>query len=307
MPLLVFSDYPKVENVSLDILRDATTLDIYRQHVALGIRAGQSTLFAFEYNGSRRYLMIGVLMASKLQQGKVNKENRLWKHVAPHHTELAILPREMAETFCQHAVENYRAYQYIQDWIGIFSPTDCGRIPVRMHQIELLGDTRSAHDLGVFCNMPSERMCVGCGLKTRARIEDSHPNQRSSLLKLLEAATKLLRFILLLDEQDCEDEEQQELRRVFRQLRKQLDGHFVSMVASLLLAVLTVRTDLCVSGVFGAGKTRAAAALIAGLMIMDPSLNIMVMTKENTAAKAFTDHLLSLGLPETVYCRVGRI
>ena len=152
--------------------------------------------------------------------------------------------------------------------------------------------------------MPSERMCVGCGLKTRARIEDSHPNQRSSLL---EAATKLLRFILLLDKQDCEDEERQELRRVFRQLRKQLDAHFVSMVASLLLAVLTGRTDLCVSGVFGAGKTRAAAALIAGLMIMGPSLNIMVMTKENTAAKAFTDHLLSLGLPESVYCRVGRI
>ena len=35
--------------------------------------------------------------------------------------------------------------------------------------------------------------------------EDSHPNQRSALL---EAETKLLRFILLLDEQDCEDEEQ---------------------------------------------------------------------------------------------------
>ncbi len=173
-----------------------------------------------------------------------------------------------------------------------------------MRQIELLGGTRSADDLGVFCTIPSERMCVGCGLKTRARTEDSHPNQRSALL---EAATKLLRFILLLDKQDSEDEEQQELRRVFRQLRQQLDGHFVSMVASLLLAILTGRTDLCVSGVFGAGKTRAAAALIAGLMIMDPSLNIMVMTKENTAVKAFTDHLLSLGLPESVYCRVGRI
>ena len=79
------------------------------------------------------------------------------------------------------------------------------------------------------------------------------------------------------------------------------------MVSSLALAILTGRTDLCVSGVFGAGKTRAAAALIGGLMIMDPSLNLMVMTKENTAAKAFTDHLLSLQLPESVYCRAGRI
>ena len=40
---------------------------------------------------------------------------------------------------------------------------------------------------------------------------------------------------------------------------------------------------------------------------MDPSLNRMVMTKENTAAKAFTDHLLSLQLPQSVYDRAGRI
>ena len=97
MPLLVFSNYPKVENVKLEVLRDATTLEVYRQHVALGIRAGQSTLFAFEFQGAR-YLMIGVLMASKVPQ-KVGQENRHWKHVALHQTELAILPREMAEFF----------------------------------------------------------------------------------------------------------------------------------------------------------------------------------------------------------------
>ena len=107
--------------------------------------------------------------------------------------------------------------------------------------------------------------------------------------------------------QDGDDEEIMAYKKVCTQLRQQHEGHFLSMVSSLVLAILTGRTDLCVSGVFGAGKTRAAAALIAGLMIMDPSLNLMVMTKENTAAKAFTDHLLSLQLPESVYGRAGRI
>ena len=213
---------------------------MYRQHVALGIRAGQSTLFAFEYDGCR-YLMIGVLRASKLQQGKVGKENRHWKHVAPHHTELAILPKEMAETFCWHAVESFRDYRYIQDWVGIFSPTEGGRIPVRMRHIELLGDTRSADDLGVFCTMPSERLSIGCGLETCARTEESRPNQRSALL---EAATKLLRFLLLLDQQNCDDREQEALRRVCQQLRQQPDGHFVSMVSSLLLGILACGWDL---------------------------------------------------------------
>ena len=98
MPLLVFSDYPKVARVPLEVLRDATTLEVYRQHVALGIRAGQSTLFAFEFDGTI---------------------SRSW---------------EILE--------------------------------VRMNW-------------GVFCTMPAERLCIGCGLKTCARTEESHPNQRA--------------------------------------------------------------------------------------------------------------------------------
>ena len=80
-----------------------------------------------------------------------------------------------------------------------------------MHHIELLGDTRSADDVGVFCSMPAERMCVGCGFSTSEGIGDSHPNQRPALL---EAASRLLGFVLLLGEQPCEDEEKIELRNV---------------------------------------------------------------------------------------------
>ena len=173
-----------------------------------------------------------------------------------------------------------------------------------MHHIELLGDTRSADDLGVFCTMPPERLCIGCGLTSSERPEGSHPNQKALLR---EAAFKLLPTILQPDNQDGDNEEQIAYKRVCQQLRQQQDGHFLSIASSLVLAILTGRTDLCVSGVFGAGKTRAAAALIAGLMIMDLSLNLMVMTKENTAANAFADHLLSLQLPESVYARAGRI
>ena len=88
-PLLVFSDYPKVVGVQLEVLRSATTLEIYRQHVAFGIRAGQSTLFAFEAQGTR-YIMVGILIASNVPQSG-SQENRQWKHVAPHQTELFFL------------------------------------------------------------------------------------------------------------------------------------------------------------------------------------------------------------------------
>ncbi len=79
-------------------------------HVALDLRAGQSALFAFELAG-HQVMMIGTMMASKVHTGKVSTENRLWKHV----TELAVLPPSMAATFCQHALNNYSAYEY---WSG---------------------------------------------------------------------------------------------------------------------------------------------------------------------------------------------
>ena len=61
------------------------------------------------------------------------------------------------------------------------------------------------------------------------------------------------------------------------------------------------------SGVFGAGKTLSAAAMIAGLLVMGPSLKIMIVTKENVAAHAFVKHFLLLGLPESINCLVGRL
>ena len=301
-PFLVFSDYPKVVGVQLEALRSATTLEIYRQHVAFGIRAGQSTLFAFESQGTR-YIMVGILIGSNVPPSG-NQENRQWKHVAPHQTELAILPRAMAVTFCLNALTAHPNYLYVQDWHQIFSPTEGGRVQMTMHHIELLGETRSADDLGVFCTMPPERLTIGCGLYNHERPESSHPNQKGLLRN---AAIRLLCTILAPGQSDQDNEELAQYKQVCKGIRQQNDGHFLSMVSSLVLAILTGRTDLCVSGVFGAGKTRAAAALIAGLMIVEPDLNLMVMTKENTAAKAFADHLLSLQLPDSVYARVGRI
>ena len=72
-------------------------------------------------------------------------------------------------------------------------------------------------------------------------------------------------------------------------------------------SLLEGKTDCPISGVFGAGKTLSAAAVIAGLLVMDPSLTIMIVTKENVAAHAFVKHFLRLGLPDSINCLVGRL
>ena len=60
------------------------------------------------------------------------------------------------------------------------------------------------------------------------------------------------------------------------------DEHVLATLAALVLALLEGRTDLPLSGVFGAGKTRSAAILVA---VFEPNLKLMILTKENVAAQ----------------------
>jgi len=50
-----------------------------------------------------------------------------------------------------------------------------------------------------------------------------------------------------------------------------------------------------------------AAALLAGLLVFDPSLHLMVLTKENVASHAVPEHLVSLQLPDHIQGKMGRL
>lgn len=81
------------------------------------------------------------------------------------------------------------------------------------------------------------------------------------------------------------------LRRVLAPLVAHPDRHLLASAVALTLSLVTGRSDLRTAGVFGAGKTRAAAAVIVGLIAIDPSLSIMICTKENAAAQAVAEHI----------------
>ena len=70
------------------------------------------------------------------------------------------------------------------------------------------------------------------------------------------------------------------------------DGH-----VALLLAILTGRSDLCIAGVFGAGKTRSLAVLLIALSCELDDFSAVVFTKENVAAKALADQVSDLSSP----------
>ena len=63
------------------------------------------------------------------------------------------------------------------------------------------------------------------------------------------------------------------------------------------MLLLALCEGLAISGVFGAGKTRSA----------DPSLQLMVLTKENIVAHAVAEHLVSLQMPDHIQAKMGRL
>ena len=105
----------------------------------------------------------------------------------------------------------------------------------------------------------------------------------------------------------CENEAQRALHAALLPLLRLEDRHVLATLSAVVLALCEGRTGLAISGVFGAGKTRSAAALLAGLLVFDPSLQLMVLTKENIAAHAVAEHLVSLQMPDYIQDKMGRL
>ena len=180
--------------------------------------------------------------------------------------------------------ENYQAWLHIQ---GLY----------------YLGETRSVEEFGIFSQMPAERLCLGCGVQSDETFGLLPPQDRG---KLFDATLRLMRLMLVDEPLDVTDDEEQ-LRRALIPLVHNRDGHFLATLSALLLSLLEGKTDCPISGVFGAGKTRAAAAIIAGLITADPSLKIMILTKENVASQAFAEHIIGLSLPTWIERKFGRL
>ena len=77
------------------------------------------------------------------------------------------------------------------------------------------------------------------------------------------------------------------------------------MLISLLLAAATGRLDLAIAGLFGAGKSRAAAVVLIAMLIVNPQVKLMVICQENSAARAFVQRIESLKPPPHVLQLMG--
>ena len=285
---------------------------LHKQHIQMGLRKGMAVLVYYRVEGGPHVNAIfqAVLIAheSAATRGKKN-DNKLWKRVVPSETEFAWLPPDIAWAFCSDALRRRSDCQYLafhQAHMGLHGRAFQANIFIA--DMVFLGDTRSAEELAVFTNMAPERLCLGCGLRVDEKFTPIFPGERGPLLA---ASVKLLQFALRASSASASSKELTEdevaLLQAIRPLLTNPDCHFLAVLTALVQSILEGRTDCPISGVFGAGKTRAAAAMIAGLLVMDPTLKVMVVTKENAAAHAFAKHIESLQLPQSLEEKFGRL
>ena len=312
LPLLLFSDPRMVYPVNVYDFQGQAVHRLHQQHIQLGLRKGMAVLVYYRVQGGPHANTVfqAVLIAheSAATRGK-KTENRLWKRVVPSETEFAWLPPDIAWAFCSDALRRRSDCQYLafhEAHMGLHGRAFQANIFIV--DMVFLGDTRSAEELAVFTNMAPERLCLGCGLRVDEKFTPIFPGERGPLFA---ASVKLLQFALRVSSASAFakelTEEEDALRQAIRPLVMNPDCHFLAVLTVLVQSILEGRTDCPISGVFGAGKTRAAAAMIAGLLVMDPTLKVMVVTKENAAAHAFAKHIESLQLPPSLEEKFGRL
>ena len=89
----------------------------------------------------------------------------------------------------------------------------------------------------------------------------------------------------------------------------ELDGHVLGTLCAVTMALRTNRLDLCIQGLFGAGKSKSMAILILALIEIDAtdSLKILFICKENSGTRSIADLLLWLDPPSGVFGPIGRL
>ena len=175
-------------------------------------------------------------------------------------------------------------------------------------EVFAIGHTRTAKELTAVAQIPTSRIVRGLGLLTENVSADAmSPTNKATLQSLL---CRLLRRMLTPWHVPMPDiPYDQWFRTKVLPIVADEDGHVVAATSAVSLALATGKLDVCVQGLFGAGKSRAAAILLLGLMALDTEgeCHFQVVCKENTGTRSFIEMIEYLEFPTELYQRIGRI
>ena len=259
-------------------------------------------------------ILFGLVLAITPRTSKSKDElpaSRIYRQCNPRFIEIAFLSGPAIEFFAQEQLEA------LQDWYEasgqLLDPIDATvqgqKSPVPgtffLHTMWMFGCTKPTREVTAVAQTPPCRYHLGLGIyNVQTAVEGMDGNKRSHFLHL---CGQLLRLVLI----PChvEGELHPWTRSTALSFAAELDGHVLGTLCAVTMALLTNRLDLCIQGLFGAGKSKSMAILILALIEIDAtdSLKILFICKENSGTRSFADLLLWLDPPSGVFGRIGRL
>ena len=295
------------------------TIDYVKKYEGKPLEVGRVIAIVFHSGGQTAPLcvVIGIVMDSRprgrpkwLNDPKVSVQEK--GYGTTHHKcnvrslDVALLRAEAARVFCDstmHAIIDEFPQISYYDLAGDPIP---GTIFVR--EVFAIGHTRTAKELTAVARIPTSRIVRGLGLLTENVPADAmSPTSKATLQSLL---CRLLRRMLTAWDVPMPDITHDNwFRTKVLPIAADEDGHVIAATSAVALALATGKLDVCVQGLFGAGKSRAAAILLLGLMALDTEggCHFQVACKENTGARSFIEMVEYLEFPTAMYQRIGRI
>ena len=159
------------------------------------------------------------------------------------------------------------------------------------------GITKSTTELTAVARTPLCRYQLGLGIyNVQAAVNGMEGGRRSYLLSL---CGQLLRQVLT-PSHIQDDTMTRWIRTTALSYAAEMDGHVLGTLCAVTMALLTNRLDLCIQGLFGAGKSKSMAIVILALIQLDVErkLKILFLCKENSGTRSFADLLQWLDLAE---------
>ena len=265
-------------------------------------------------DGRDLQILFGLVLAITPRTSKSKDElpaSRIHRQCNPRFIEVAFLSGPAIEFFAQEQL------LALQDWYVAsgqrLEPIDAtvqgqgGPLPGTffLHTMWMFGCTKPTGEVTAVAQTPPCRYHLGLGIyNVQTAVEGMDGNKRSHFLHL---CGQLLRLVLI----PChvEGEPHPWTRTTALSFAAELDGHVLGTLCAVTMALLTNRLDLCIQGLFGAGKSKSMAILILALIEIDAtdSLKILFICKENSGTRSFADLLLWLDPPSGVFGRIGRL
>ena len=292
-PVLLFCDPTAIPRANPWALCEVGALGSMESNVM----AGRALLGIFQLQSGLRRCAVFIVQEKVMQGTSKSAAYRAYRRIAPKHLELIVVSGPVAREFCGRLLQQHAS------GLEYFDPREDWPQPIEYHmlaslaleQLFFLGDTRSRYELQVFAQANAARLPLTMGILQPGIPVRRMSNDRKT--QSTDALVRIVRRFLTPATIELEGEYDQYMRDRLLVLAGHGDGHVLTVLVAVLLAVLTGRSDLCIAGVFGAGKTRSLAVLLIALSCEIKDFSAVIYTKENVAAKALADQIADFAPP----------